>query len=389
MRLNVARDIPVLLLLATCALVMATGCWRNTARPTPPQGAGVTPAPPAPQNAPKTTAITPPATPAVFVGSAACSGCHPAEEKTQGHSRHALTLFPMSRRALGKFAPPAGPIPGSGFMVQGRGDRFLIAANAQPDLAVPLDFAFGSGKTGMTYVFVPDQTRLIEMRFSYFPHRKQWYTTPGQERLPAQDVGSPFPQQVARECFACHSVTVAANAVTPQQPFYGVGCEACHGPGSAHIAAMRTGKHTADRQMEPMARWPATRLNALCGRCHGTEQEAQSQPGDVVRLQTVGLMRSQCFQQSRDTLSCITCHDPHKDVGTDAAAYEAVCLQCHSTTASARRPAPLRGAAIKSCPVNPRNRCIECHMPKRPAIAGAAVAPLMADHQIRVFAGGR
>ncbi len=368
MKRSSLRYLSKLLLLATCVLVLATGCWHRSETPSRPRSVQTF-------------------TPAVFVGSAACAACHPAEYKSQNHSRHAQTLSAMSRELPGKLAPPTGPITGTEFRLLHADDRFLVAASSQPQLAVPLDFAFGSGKTGITYVFVVDDAKLVEMRSSYFPHYKKWYVTPGQERLNKEYVGGNFPTEAARACFLCHAVTLPDNTVTPQRQFFGVGCESCHGPGSAHIVAQQAG-NSGEGRMEALASRPAARLNELCGKCHGTEQEVQQQhlsPEHITRLQTVGLMRSRCFKQSRDTLSCITCHDPHTDVGTTARSYEAVCLQCHSASMSAQRPLALRAATIKSCPVNPKDRCLGCHMPKRQAIANAKVPTLMADHFIRVY----
>src|SRR5258708_17639889 len=57
------------------------------------------------------------------------------------------------------------------------------------------------------------------------------------------------------------------------------------------------------------------------------------------------------LSRSKDTLSCMNCHDPHTDVSKDTKTYEAKCLTCHS-------PAPSTAAALferKPCPVNPRS----------------------------------
>jgi len=258
-------------------------------------------------------------------------------------------------------------------------------------MSVPLDFAFGSGKTGMTYVFVVKGSMLVELRSSYFPHEKKWYVTPGQERLNAGDVGGPFPRPAARACFLCHAVTLPDDTVTPQARFYGVGCESCHGPGSSHIAVIRAGG-SSETLMESMESWSGTRVNELCGKCHGTEAEAREQHLSsemTTRLQAVGLARSQCFKQSKDTLSCITCHDPHTNVGANARIYESVCLTCHSGSTRSRRPPALRLLTIRSCPVNQRAGCIACHMPKRPAITSSKIPTYMSDHLIRVFSKSR
>jgi hypothetical protein len=306
----------------------------------------------------------------------------------------------MSRRQLGELAPPAGRIADTSFVIVQRQDLFGVGDPAQSDQVAPLEYALGSGKTGMTYVFVDDRdhTKLVEFRSSYFPHRKQWYVTPGQEELAPDELGKVHPPEDSRKCILCHAVTLAADSVTPQPQFFGVGCESCHGPGSEHIAMMgangsdpgRHGSGVNRTGMESLAKGPATSLNELCGKCHGTEQQMQAgglSPDATNRLQAYGLMRSKCYKQSGDTLSCITCHDPHTDVSTDLKTYEIACLRCHSTTPSAQRSPQLPPAVVKVCPVNPREGCIRCHMPERRAIP--QLPTLMADHFIRVYPRSR
>ncbi len=293
----------------------------------------------------------------------------------------------MSRKDLGKSSPPKGKIDGTRFvLLENKDGDYAVGNPRQSDYVSPLDYAIGSGKTGMTYVSVVDGGKLVEFRMSYFPARKSWYITPGQERLDADSVGKVHPSADARKCFACHAVTLPAETPAPQEQFFGVGCEACHGPGSTHIAAMRSGQ-SKEIRLERLASLPATRLNDLCGKCHGTEQEVKEKhlPLDLTnRLQAFGLTQSQCFKQSKDTLSCITCHDPHANANTDPKTYVAICLQCHSAALSSHRPPQLQNITMKSCPVNPTDKCIGCHMPKRSAIPNTKLPTFMADHFIRV-----
>ena len=90
---------------------------------------------------------------------------------------------------------------------------------------------------------------------------------------------------------------------------------------------------------------------------------------------------SRCFRESRDRLTCVTCHDPHTDVATDDKPYTAACLQCHSrpTTGSAPRP-----VQAKPCPVNAVAKCVECHMPKRREPVFPGSPRRVADHFIRI-----
>ena len=366
------RSIPKMLVLATGVLLLATGCWHRPEAPVAPKS-------------------SPAAAPAVYVGSAACAQCHPDESKTQSLSRHAHTLRIMSRRQLGKLAPPTGRVGNTSFVIVRADDQYGVGNPSQSDQVAPLEYALGSGKTGVTYVFIDDRDRnkLVEFRSSYFPDQKLWYTTPGQERLAPDDLGRVHPAADARKCILCHAVTLPDDSIVPQEQFFGVGCESCHGSGSAHVAAMRAGQG-GENGMERLETWPASRLNEMCGRCHGTEQDVKQlhlPPDETNRLQAYGLTQSKCYKQSGDTLSCITCHNPHTDVSTKLKTYEAVCLRCHSATSSAQQPAPPRAATIKVCPVNPQGKCIGCHMPQRRAIP--ELPTLMADHYIRVFPRSR
>jgi tetratricopeptide (TPR) repeat protein len=77
---------------------------------------------------------------------------------------------------------------------------------------------------------------------------------------------------------------------------------------------------------------------------------------DHVANQIKYLRQSKCFQKS-DSLTCVTCHDPHRphDTVKSAAAPQA-CLQCHAPQACTDRP---------NLPVAVRDNCIGCHMPQR------------------------
>ena len=379
MRFSVVRGALGVALAANAFLVVLVGCGRAPVAAPAPASSSIPAA-----NLPSAAATQAALTPVVFVGSAACAECHQAQYLSQSHSRHAKTLLVMSRAALGGLAPPTGPVVGSGLVVASHADRFGMGFAAHPESIQPLDFALGSGKTGMTYVSLVDGRSVAEWRMSYFPHSGKWYVTPGDAGLDPRAMARVLPPEDARTCFHCHAVMESPQTVVPARRFFGVGCESCHGAGGAHIAQMRAGKYDHD-SMERLETWPATRLLALCGQCHGAAMEG-SHPvttDQTNRFQPAGLVQSQCFQRSGGALSCLTCHDSHRNVSTNAKAYEAVCLTCH-TSAAAHRPPTLRTAVVSLCPVNPKGNCITCHMPSRKMFASGPVPTLMADHFIRV-----
>ena len=315
---------------------------------------------------------TPPAR-ATFVGNAACAECHKSEFEKHKDSRHARTLHAAAVSELGALAPPAGAIGDSGCTIRREGDTLYLRTPATGQ-EVRLEFALGSGKTGVTFVGLDGKGGVEEGRMSYFPAHKRWFITPGQERRDGDSPSLNQPPAIARRCLGCHSVTVPETSLKIEPRFFGVGCERCHGPGSAHIEAAR--RKDRDLRMEKMIDWPATRINEACGNCHRTPAEVGNTGLDMTmtnRFQSFGLMQSPCFRKSGGAISCISCHDPHSDATTRARDYELVCLTCHE------------GPKHKQCPVNPKEKCITCHMPTRPVFPRSHMPIEMADHLIWAY----
>ena len=131
--------------------------------------------------------------------------------------------------------------------------------------------------------------------------------------------------------------------------------------------------------MEDMSQWGAAKVNAVCSRCHRSIDDISLDGDDAVltgRFQGYGLELSRCYKKSGGRLSCVTCHDPHTSVSTDRRYYEKICLTCHTPSATGQS---------KACPVNPKELCIGCHMPKRPIIPEPRTPILMADHLIQAY----
>jgi len=352
-------------ILATVGLVLVAGCVRH---------------PTSQRQAVRTEA------PSLFVGSAVCAACHAQEAETHRISRHATTLHLVDRSSPEASNPPARDIPQTAYIIRAVGEGFQVALKDAPQRSPPLQLAFGSGKTGITYVSLLSSDTLEEARLTYFPHQHRWHITPGQEWARDQELGRSRQGDAARQCVLCHAVTLPDHSLMPEKRFLGVGCESCHGPGGAHVAAMQAGNFT-DLHMEKIDRWSATQINEFCGKCH-TAQGIESLPEQqsitevqTQRFQAYGLMQSACFTQGQTKLSCISCHDPHTDASHNPRTYEAVCLQCHTAHPSQTRSQSVRG---KVCPVNASSGCIGCHMPLRKAFPDTDIPTVMADHRIHV-----
>ena len=320
-----------------------------------------------PQQAPMATvSATTAAEDTPFVGSAACEPCHTAEFKSHQNTRHAATLRSATLAELGALAPAPGVIPDVGKLTVNQGKLFVDDGLLQ--------LVLGSGKTGMTFLALFDSSS-TEIRQSYFPQEKCWMTTPGQEKQMPGESGHIFAAEETRICLSCHVVTLPSSSLTPERRFFGVGCESCHGSGAEHVARMQLGKRSASLAISSLKNTSGEELNALCGRCHRTLEDASGMSPALKqgtnRFQPYGLALSRCFKESKSKLTCVTCHNPHEDAKTDQKHYEKACLSCHS-------------APKKVCPVNSKEKCVSCHMPTKPVFPTGDVPIRMADHFIKI-----
>jgi len=258
------------------------------------------------------------------------------------------------------------------------------------------EYAFGSGHHATTFVSVidPEVPAILEHRLTYYANAGALGLTPGHDLKPPPPGLTPLggvpPPHAARACFGCHATEVSAHGnqrIDEATMIPNVSCERCHGPGRAHVTAARRGAPESELSL-PLGpdRWTAPQLLRFCGECHrhpAGPRPDQIRRGDPIlaRFQPIGLSLSKCYQQSAGSLSCVTCHDPHARASSNRAGYDATCLKCHggpalSATSASSLPAP--GVA---CPVSPRQRCVECHMPR----VNLGHDLFLSDHWIRIY----
>lgn len=329
-----------------------------------------------------TPASAPPRPEAGYAGSAACVACHAAEHAAWAASLHAAALRTADAPGLASVLPSGDLTTGAEevLRVVRAQDGPVVEASPPGDTAAraPLPYVLGRRPLEQLLAAVP-VGRLQALPIAFDIARREWFDLfAGDPREPG-DWGHWTGRGMTAnsQCLACHT-TGYEKRYQPADDSYasrwaeaGVGCEACHGPRSAHVASRRSG--AADTPTPPLAGEP---LLDLCATCHALRRERWDghRPGaawvdyyepvllDGDEYHPDGQLQVESYEwgsfvQSamyRAGVTCLDCHDAH---GTALrAAGNALCIRCHD--AALDTPAHTRHATG-----TPGSACLACHMP--------------------------
>jgi hypothetical protein len=311
---------------------------------------------------------------------AQCAKCH-AEARTQPDTDMAHALEPVERDPVLVNHSDLTATDGKYYYhLEHKGDEILFSVTDGPDtLTMPIRYAVGASSAfGQTFILEKDG-KLYESRLSWFRELNRLGPTLGQQTLPAdlnQAAGRLLSDDETQRCFGCHATNaVSDKQITLDKMIPGVQCSHCHQAVDAHLAALvkGSGKPVVPRGLASLRDLTAEQAGDFCGRCHHTWSDVVNR-GDYnitnVRFQPYRLWGSLCYDPDDGRISCVACHDPHKEVSAQQADYDAKCQACHG------------GGKVgaKTCPVSKSN-CVSCHMPKT-ELPGAHFK--FTDHRIRV-----
>ncbi|MBV8807339.1 MAG: cytochrome c3 family protein [Acidobacteriaceae bacterium] len=307
-----------------------------------------------------------------LAGSSACAACHKVEYTSQIETSMAHAMEPVAgciilkQHAVLTFRDGVYH-----YRIERQGDQSLYSVtDGKNTVTVPLEYAFGLGKAGQTYVFELDG-KMYESRVSFYAALNGLDLTTGAANLQPGNLreaaGRLMDRRGAEDCFGCHSTSATREHLqNPESLTPGVTCEHCHGSALAHVEGFRQGKPAAMKNLSALT---TEELSDFCGQCHRTwAQIAADGPHDInnVRFQPYRLANSKCYDPSDKRISCVVCHNVHQEVVGSDSFYDRKCLACH--------------ASAKHCAVSTQN-CVSCHMPKL-ELPGAHYK--FTDHQIRI-----
>jgi len=260
-------------------------------------------------------------------------------------------------------------------------------------LALPVMWAMGA--QAQTWM-VEYEGRLYETMVSYYPSIDGLDVTTADDVLQPTTIeaaiGRPETEAQTKSCFGCHAthaVTDDALTLGTMQP--GVACDHCHTGTLEHIAAIQQGRSagTAQAAAPPsLGKLNTEQMSTFCGQCHRTWEmvtRGGTRGTPNVRFQAYRLANSRCYDGTDSRISCVACHDPHRNLvsnRSEPAFYDAKCLACHGATAhpvsDPQKEVPKRCTVANS-------GCVTCHMPRTRVLNGPSE---FTDHEIRVVRAG-
>lgn len=384
-----------------------------------------------PAGEPSPAAVIPPPGPPTFVGNASCSGCHAAESEAWSGSHHALAMQHAEPGAvLGDFADASLADGGQEILFTRRDGRYLVRTDG-PDgepAFFEIRYVIGFDPLQQYLVALPDG-RLQALPYAWDARPaadggQRWYSLYEGEHLAAGDPlhwTGPY-QNWNWMCADCHTTNLDRNYDAGADRFnttwseFNVGCEACHGPASGHVAWATHGEpgdarrglvqdfdarsagtwHTDQATGLPVRSQPLADRNELvaCAQCHARRAPlagGMDHDGRLLQTHDIALLgdglyfhdgqqREEVyevgsFMQSRmhdAGVTCSDCHEPHS--GELRAPGDAVCAQCHAPSTFARPEHTLHAAGT------PGSACVDCHMPARDYMG----IDSRRDHSLRV-----
>ncbi len=348
---------------------------------------------------------------ATYVGGKTCQSCHQKQFKTWMHSDHAHAMAKATKQSVrGDFSDAVFKHRGYIYRFFRKDGKFMVNAPG-PDGKphnYQISYTFG-WEPLQQYMINMGSGKLQMLTVAWNTQKKQWFSLHPDKKYDHHDwlYWTNGAMNWNTMCADCHSTNLHQNYFPKADSFHttwssiSVSCEACHGPGSAHVKFMKSkkGKHASIHRIRKGLKMtgdtPPHVLVFECARCHSRREklvknyhhnESFLDQFDPVlphpphyfpdgQIKDEDYIYSS-FLQSRmfnSGVSCINCHNPHTLRPKLNIADNSLCLQCHVSSLNTR--------AHTHHKLNTKaSECVSCHMPGRYYMQG----DFRRDHSLRI-----
>ncbi|MFU7560958.1 tetratricopeptide repeat protein [Stieleria sp. JC731] len=401
----------------TFCVIVITGCGSRTSNPVQPdvndssaaktgEGQSRQEAESNPVAGP-TIKVTQASLPSGYVGTNTCAKCHPNQLQSylKTHHSRSLQLANQADCPTGHAFDHAASKRDYQVIKQGdhwfhHENRYFGETPQTPNQITtghyPVEYVMGSGAFAKAYL-VRDGDYLLQSPITWYAAADRYAIAPGYDTANQQG----FRRVVTDGCMYCHAGLISSDKNNTNRlniHELAIGCERCHGPGEKHSeqhnerVESKTDEAVAGQKVDTSIFNPAladrSHSEAVCAQCHldgdvtvfaeGKDRwdfrpgEALAKlrsdykgVGDLASQKTFSnhfdqMWKSECYTQT-ETLTCITCHDPHSSIEpvNKVEHFRKLCLSCHGND-DCHEPLQSRNEANQ-------NACVKCHMPQSPS----------------------
>ncbi|NIZ11691.1 multiheme c-type cytochrome [Pseudooceanicola sp. HF7] len=356
-----------------------------------------------------------------YVGSATCITCHEDAGMAWEGSHHDLAWTAFSDGAA------VADFDGTEFQLGEMIARFRLDDDGGPRVSVTeldgetMEYTLHSVigvEPLQQFVIETEPGRLQSFDVVWDTEAREWFHLYPDQDLPPEDAyhwTGPYKNWNGR-CAACHATGFEANYDATTRRYQsrmveiGVGCEACHGTGAAHVAWAED--YDAHGTLAPENYGFAVdfsdpeQTTQQCATCHSRREhfeDGNPLPGTPFHdAYNLSLLREGAYEADGQILdevyvygsflqskmhqkgvTCTDCHAPHSmELKAEG---NAVCATCHSPAGNPRFPslpiADFDSPAHTHHPVGSEGaRCVNCHMVERVYMGN----DWRADHSFRI-----
>ncbi len=345
-----------------------------------------------------------------YVSTQACIDCHQQEKSLWDMSDHSWAWLPATKEnVLGDFNNTTFEHHGVITRFLTDADKFWIETKDEKGNLQKYEIQYTVGvKPLQQYLIEQDGGRLQVLDIAWDTVTNKWFMVfpKQQDNIPGNALHwTGVYKNWNGRCAECHATDFKKNYDTPTHSFastwseLGVTCEACHGPGQAHVQWAEQPDIfelkaylgiTENGLLKVKGQSPAEREIQVCAGCHSRRSTFTGNsplPGSAFSDNyNLALLRPDLYHsdgQIKDEVyvlgsflqskmyaagvTCSDCHNPHS--GQVKTIENTLCAQCHNNDGNTRFPSLMKktydSPSHHNHPAGSKGaQCVSCHMPE-------------------------